>query len=122
MSGLGPKFVQLANTARGAIQCCDPTEVQQQLASNTPPVLIDVREANEWQAGHVQGAVHLSKGMLECKIEQLVPNPQTPIVLYCSGGYRSALAAYNLKQMGYDKVISMEGGFSLWQKLGYPVE
>jgi rhodanese-related sulfurtransferase len=84
--------------------------------------LIDVREENEWKAGRLPGAVHLSKGVIERDIEKMIPETQAPIVLYCGGGFRSALAADNLRRMGYEQVFSMDGGWRAWTEAGYPVE
>ena len=87
----------------------------------TSYVLIDVREENEWARDHLPDAIHLSRGMLELKIEQAIPDAQTPIVLYCGGGYRSALSADNLQKMGYQNVYSLAGGYRSWVGAGYPV-
>jgi phage shock protein E len=84
-------------------------------------VLIDVREADEWRAGHAVGAIHLSRGLLERAIEEKVPALDTPILLYCAGGNRSALAADSLQKMGYTNVASLAGGFRDWQKARLPV-
>src|SRR6267378_1123028 len=84
--------------------------------------LIDVRENNEWQAGHARGAQHLGKGVIERDIEQSVPDKKTELILYCGGGFRSALAADNLQKMGYTNVASMAGGWRAWQAAGGPVE
>jgi rhodanese-related sulfurtransferase len=85
-------------------------------------VLIDVREDNEFAAGHAAGARHIGRGIIERDIVQTYPDKSTEIVLYCGGGYRSALAADNLQQMGYTNVISMDGGWAAWQESGAPVE
>ena len=116
------RFMQLIAQIKPNVQCCTAQEALAALQSTTKPVLIDVREGQEWQAGHIRGAIHLSRGILELQIERAVPDTTTPILLYCGGGHRSALAAYNLKQMGYNHVTSMDGGYGIWQKLGYPVE
>ena len=83
---------------------------------------MDVREESEWAAGHAPGAVHLSKGVIERDVETKVPDKATPLVLYCGGGFRSALAADNLQKMGYTNVISMDGGWRGWTQAGLPVE
>ena len=85
-------------------------------------VLIDIREESEWAAGRAAGAMHLSKGIIERDIEVKVPDKSATIVLYCGGGYRSALAADALQQMGYQSVISLDGGWKAWQQSGMPVE
>ena len=85
-------------------------------------VLVDVREESEFAAGHAAGAVHLGKGVIERDIEKVIPDAETPLVLYCGGGFRSALAADNLQKMGYTSVISMDGGWRAWTQAGLPVE
>ena len=85
-------------------------------------VLIDTREDHEWEAGHLPGAVHLSKGVIERDIEKTVPDKDTPLVLQCGGGFRSALAADNLQKMGYTNVVSLDGGYRGWVQKGLPVE
>ena len=85
-------------------------------------LLVDVREESEWNAGHIPGATHLGKGVIERDIEQKVPDPGKELILYCGGGFRSALAAENLGRMGYTNVISMDGGWRGWKEAGYPVE
>ena len=90
--------------------------------SNSGFLLIDVREESEWQAGHLPNATHLGKGIIERDIEKRVPDPKTPLVLYCGGGYRSALAADALQRMGYANVESMAGGFSAWRDAGFEIE
>ncbi len=116
------RFMQLAAQARQTVPCSEPPAVLTQVQSATPPLLIDVREESEWKLGHAAGAVHLSKGVIERDIEKVAPDPATPLILYCGGGHRSLLAARNLQLMGYSNVISMDGGFALWKKLGFPVE
>jgi rhodanese-related sulfurtransferase len=85
-------------------------------------ILVDTREDNEWAAGHAAGAVHLSKGIIERDIEAKVPDKKTKLVLYCGGGFRSALAADALQKMGYTNVISLDGGWRAWNQTGLPVE
>jgi adenylyltransferase/sulfurtransferase len=99
-----------------------PDVVAETQHSNPPAVLIDVRERSEWEEGHLSGAVHIPRGFLEEWIEHLVPNRQTPVVLYCAGGVRSALAAAALGEMGYTNTVSMMGGFRLWKDLAFPFE
>lgn len=115
-------FIALAMTAKSNIKEIDIDMLKQQLQSPQAPILIDVREDTEWQSGHLPDAIHLSKGILERDVEKVIPDPQTPIVLYCSGGYRSALAADNLQKMGYKHVYSLLGGSSAWVNAGYPLE
>ncbi len=85
-------------------------------------LLVDTREDNEWTAGHVAGAIHLSKGIIERDIETKVPDTATPLVLYCGGGFRSALVADNLRQMGYTNAISLDGGWRALKDSGIPLE
>lgn len=84
--------------------------------------LIDVREESEWAAGHIPGAIHLGKGVIERDIENLIPDTDAELLLYCGGGFRSAIAAHNLKKMGYKNVISVDGGFRDWVNKGFPLE
>lgn len=109
-------FKQLCDEYRSQINEIDNTTVKQWLVAKKPFVLIDVREADEFAAGHLDNAVHLSKGWLEAKIHNTVSTPETTIVLYCGGGNRSVLAAYNLQKMGYCNVYSMVGGYKNWVK------
>jgi rhodanese-related sulfurtransferase len=84
--------------------------------------LIDVREESEWTNGHIPGAIHLGKGIIERDIENLIPDTEAELLLYCGGGFRSAIAAHNLKKMGYTNVVSIDGGFSDWINKGFPLE
>lgn len=117
-----PRFLQIVQEARQRIRECTVEDVHRWQQAGESFVLIDVREASEFAAGHIPGAVHLSKGVIERDIEKTFPDPNTKIVLYCGGGYRSALAADNLQKMGYHNVISMDGGFRGWREAGLPVE
>jgi rhodanese-related sulfurtransferase len=92
------------------------------LQSNPEARLIDVREDNEWQAGHAAGAQHMGRGIIERDIEQAIPDKQAELILYCGGGFRSALAADNLQRLGYTNVYSMDGGWKAWKESGAPVE
>ena len=120
------RFVALVDRARQRITQTDADAVQAQLAEagGRPDgfVLIDVREQDEWDRGHLPGAVHLARGVLERDVEGAVPDLDTPVVLYCGGGYRSALAAASLGEMGYTDVTSMDGGWRAWTVAGYPTE
>ena len=91
------------------------------LLNDEQMMIIDVREQHEWEAGHLPNAIHLSKGIIEVKIEHAIPNKKTTLLLYCGGGTRSLLAGYNLHQMGYTDVISMDGGMRAWHAYDYPV-
>jgi rhodanese-related sulfurtransferase len=115
-----PGFLKLVDDAKSRIRQANVQEVKQRLDSNETFTLVDVREESEWAKGHLPGAVHLCKGVIERDIENAVPHKATPIVLYCGGGYRSALAADNLQKMGYTNVISMDGGWHGWLQAGFP--
>jgi len=122
MAKHSPRFLQLVNAVRVNIRECTVQDVQARKARGESFLLIDLREDHEWAQGHIPGATHLGKGIIERDIETLVPDPETEIVLYCGGGYRSALAADALQKMGYTRVISMDGGFRGWKEAGFPVE
>jgi rhodanese-related sulfurtransferase len=115
-------FLKIVNDAKSRVRETIPEEVQRRRAAGETFHFIDVREDNEWQAGHAAGAQHLGKGIIERDIERTIPDKDAEIVLYCGGGYRSALAADTLQQMGYTNVISMDGGWKRWVELGYPTE
>lgn len=117
----GVQFVKLVDSVRGQIRECTVQDVKARQDRGEQFLLIDVREDHEWTAGHLPRATHLGKGIIERDIEATVPDPQTELVLYCGGGYRSALAADALQKMGYTHVISMDGGFRGWKDAGYPV-
>jgi rhodanese-related sulfurtransferase len=117
-----PGFLQLVDDARTRICELTVSEARARLAANPAARLIDVREDNEWQASHARGAQHIGRGIIERDIETLVPDHNTELILYCGGGYRSALAADNLQRMGYRKVYSMTGGWKAWKEAGAPVE
>jgi rhodanese-related sulfurtransferase len=117
-----PGFLKIVEDAKSRVQECTIADVQKRLAAGETFTLIDVREESEWAAGHIPGAVHLGKGVIERDIEAKVPDHAAPIVLYCGGGFRSALAADNLQKMGYTSVISMDGGMRGWREKGLPVE
>ena len=110
----GSRFLRLVDSAKAAIPELTVLQVRALIASEEPCVVVDVREHHEWSAGHMEGAVHLSKGVIERDIEQTVPNTDTLMVLYCGGGYRSALAAAALQAMGYTQAVSMAGGWREW--------
>jgi rhodanese-related sulfurtransferase len=115
-------FLKLVAEAKGRIHEVTVAETLERLASNSPTRLIDVREDHEWEAAHASGAQHLSKGIIERDIETQVPDKHAELILYCGGGYRSALAADALQRMGYTNVHSMSGGWTAWQESGAPVE
>lgn len=116
------RFVTLVDDAKTRIEEITPDQIKEKQDSNTDFVLLDVREQDEWQQSHIAGASYLGKGVLERDIEQEYPNTDKEIVLYCGGGYRSALAADNLQKMGYRNVKSLAGGFRSWIEAGYPIE
>jgi rhodanese-related sulfurtransferase len=115
-------FLKLVNTAKNRVRETTPEQVRQKQEAKESFHFVDVREDNEWQKGHAAGAVHMGKGIIERDIEKAVPDRNSEIILYCGGGYRSALAADALQQMGYNNVISMDGGWKRWRELGYPEE
>jgi rhodanese-related sulfurtransferase len=117
-----PAFLALVNNAKSRIQEIDIAGYQRLRAAGEEHVLIDTREDSEWAAGHAAGAIHLGKGIIERDIEARVPRKDAKLVLYCGGGYRSALAADALRQMGYTNAISLDGGWRSYQQSGLPVE
>jgi len=117
-----PGFLQIVNDAKSRVRENTPEDVRRKQESGDRFHLIDVREDNEWEKGRAKGAIHLGKGIIERDIETAIPDHQSEIVLYCGGGYRSALAADALQKMGYENVISMDGGWKRWVELGYPIE
>ena len=117
-----PEFLKLVNDAKSRIRETDIAGYKKMLSQGENVLLIDTREDSEWAAGHAAGALHLSKGIIERDIEAKVPGKQTPMVLYCGGGFRSALAVDNLQKMGYQNAISLDGGWRAWQQSGLPVE
>jgi rhodanese-related sulfurtransferase len=116
----GPRFTKLCAEAKTHIKEVTPEEAERRQQGGT--MLIDVREADEFAKEHAKEAVHISKGALEMRIEEKAPDAATPIVLYCGGGNRSALAAENLQRMGYTNVASMIGGFKEWKAKGLATE
>ncbi len=116
------KFLTIVNDAKGRIKETNVEEVKVQLDRGDKFLLVDVREESEWNKGHITNATYIGKGVIERDIERKVSNTETEIILYCGGGFRSALAADNLQKMGYSKVSSMDGGYSGWVKAGYPIE
>ena len=116
-----PGFLNLVNEAKKKIKQAQFTEIKKRLDAGEKLILVDTREDLEWANGHLPGAIHLGKGVIERDIEKAIPDKETPLVLYCGGGFRSALAADNLQKMGYRNVISMDGGIREWREKGYPL-
>jgi rhodanese-related sulfurtransferase len=116
-----PGFLKLVDDAKSRIKEIDIGAYEKMVAANEPHVLVDTREDTEWDAGHVAGAVHLGKGVIERDIEAEVPDKATRIILYCGGGFRSALAADNLQKMGYTNAISLDGGWRALKGSGLPL-
>jgi rhodanese-related sulfurtransferase len=121
MAKHAPGFLKIVNDAKIRVKECTIDDVKARLDAGEKMLLVDVREESEWNAGHLPGAIHLGKGVIERDIETKVPDPAAPIILYCGGGFRSALAADNLQKMGYTNVISMDGGYRGWSDKGLPV-
>ena len=117
-----PRFLQLVQEAKKHVREVTVDDVKARLDRGEKFHLVDVREESEWAKDHLPGAVHLGKGVLERDVEERIPDPGADIVLYCGGGFRSALAADNLRKMGYTNVSSMDGGIRGWREKGYPLE
>jgi rhodanese-related sulfurtransferase len=117
-----PGFLKLVESAKSRVKEMDLAAYRKLRESGEPHILVDTREDNEWDAGHVAGAVHLSKGIIERDIETQVPDKSAKLVLYCGGGFRSALVADNLQQMGYTNAISLDGGWRALKDSGMPLE
>src|SRR5688500_5152602 len=116
-----PRFLKIVEDARKRVRECTVDDVKAKLDRGEKFHLIDVREESEYAKEHLPGAVHLGKGVIERDIEKEFPESDAPLVLYCGGGFRSALAADNLQKMGYTNVISMDGGVRGWREKGYPM-
>lgn len=114
------EFLQIVNDAKKNINEIDVQEALRRVENGA--TLVDVREDKEWEAGHAKGALHLGKGVIERDIVGKVPDKETELILYCGGGFRSALAAENIQKMGYANVVSMDGGWKAWKEAGGPVE
>lgn len=117
-----PGFLNLVNDAKSRVREIDISGYKKMVATAEPHVLVDTREESEWMAGHVKGAVHMSKGVIERDIETEVPDKSATLVLYCGGGYRSALVADNLQKMGYTNAISLDGGWRALKESGLELE
>ena len=117
-----PGFLKIVEEAKRAIRECTVADVKAKLDRGERFYFVDVREDNEFAVDHAKGALHLGRGILERDIETVIPDKHAEIVLYCGGGYRSALAAENLSKMGYTNVTSMDGGIRVWREAGYSIE
>jgi rhodanese-related sulfurtransferase len=117
-----PGFLKLVDAARARVRQCTVAEAKARLDRGDVAHFLDVREDSEFVTDHAKGAQHLGKGIIERDIETLVPDKRASMILYCGGGYRSALAADALQQMGYTNVTSMDGGIKAWREAGYPME
>jgi len=114
-------FLKLVKDAKTRVKEEDYRAIKKKLDAGEKLIIVDTREDNEWARGHIPGAMHLGKGVIERDIEKAIPDKDAPILLYCGGGYRSALAADNLQKMGYRNVVSMDGGWRGWTESGYSV-
>jgi rhodanese-related sulfurtransferase len=113
-------FLKLVNEAKKHVKEAGFLEIKKRLDAGEKLIVVDTREDSEWARGHLPGAIHLGRGVIERDIEQKIPDHDAPLVLYCGGGFRSALAAENLQKMGYTNVISMDGGWRAWTEAGFP--
>jgi rhodanese-related sulfurtransferase len=116
-----PGFLKVVDDAKQRVREVSIDEVKQRLDRGQKFLLIDVREESEWAKDHLPGAIHLGKGVIERDVEERVPDLNASMILYCGGGFRSALAADNLQKMGYTNVLSMDGGVRGWREKGYPL-
>jgi rhodanese-related sulfurtransferase len=117
-----PQFLKLVNDAKTRVKETNVAEVKRRMGSGEEFLLVDVREDHEWARGHLPGAVHMGRGIIERDIETYMPNTGAKMILYCGGGFRSALVADNLQKMGYTNVESMDGGWRGWNEAGLPTE
>jgi rhodanese-related sulfurtransferase len=117
-----PEFLKIVNDAKSRVKRTDVPAVLARVKNGEKLLLVDTREDKEWAAGRIAGAIHLGKGVIERDIEAAIADRDAEIILYCGGGFRSALAADNLQRMGYKNVISMDGGWRDWVEAGGPVE
>jgi rhodanese-related sulfurtransferase len=117
----GEGFLKLVRDAKSRVKEEDFRETKKRLDAGEKVIVVDVREDSEWARGHIPGAIHMGKGIIERDIEKTVPDKEAVVVLYCGGGFRSALAADNLRKMGYSNVISMDGGWRGWTEAGFPI-
>ena len=111
----------LLNEARGVIREMSVEEVNDYLTAGNKPVLVDIRGLDEWERGHLDGAIHIPRGRLEAEVEDRVTDKRAEVVVYCAGGVRSLLGAVSMKELGYENLISMDGGFGDWEDAHFPV-
>ena len=116
-----PRFMKIVDDAKTRVRETNVDEVKKKLDRGEKIVLVDVREESEFAKDHLPGAIHLGKGVIERDVEARVPDVRTPMILYCGGGFRSAMAADNLQKMGYTNVLSMDGGVREWREKNYPM-
>lgn len=116
-----PAFLAIVNDAKTRVKEADFRDIKKRLDAGEKMILVDTREDHEWAKGHIPGAVHLGKGVIERDVETTIPDKNATLVLYCGGGFRSALAADNLQKMGYKNVISMDGGWRAWTESNFPI-
>ena len=117
-----PNFLKLVQDAKSRVKETNVLEVKKRMDAGEKILLVDVREDNEWANGHIPGAVHMGRGVIERDVETKVPDPSAKLILYCGGGFRSALSADNLQKMGYQNVESMDGGWKGWVEAGLPTQ
>lgn len=115
-----PQFLKLVNESKKKIKETNVADVKRRIDTGEKLLLVDIREDHEWANGHIPGAIHLGKGIIERDIEHQVPDTRAKLILYCGGGFRSAIAAENLQKMGYTNVESMDGGWRGWVAAGLP--
>jgi rhodanese-related sulfurtransferase len=113
-------FLRLVNESRARVRETNVPEVKKRMDAGEKFTVVDVREDNEWARGHLPGAIHMGRGVIERDIETQFPDKKTELVLYCGGGFRSALSADNLQKMGYTNIFSMDGGWRGWLEAGHP--
>lgn len=116
-----PAFLSIVNDAKTRVKEADFRDIKKRLDAGEKMIVVDTREDNEWAKGHIPGAIHLGKGVIERDVETTIPDKNATLVLYCGGGFRSALAADNLQKMGYKNVISMDGGWRGWTESNFPI-
>jgi sulfur-carrier protein adenylyltransferase/sulfurtransferase len=117
-----PSYRDLLQQVKSEIEEVDAAQARDLVESDEPPLLLDVREEDEWNEGHIPGAIHVPRGFLESRIENAAPDQSRPVVVYCAGGARSAFAAKTLEELGYENVVSLAGGYTDWKRNGYPTQ